>query len=77
MILRQLIEGKQKPIYFREVRPHLMAESLTFEADTAMVSELLLVIQELICTPKLVVNFLKKQFYLFITIFLCYLKQSP
>lgn len=38
LIVRKLTEGKTKPVHFREVRPHILAESLSFEAESAEVS---------------------------------------
>ena len=38
LIVRKLTEGKTKPVHFREVRPHLLAEALSFEAESAQVS---------------------------------------
>ena len=38
LIVRKLTEGKTKPVHFREVRPHLLAESLSFEAESAQVN---------------------------------------
>jgi hypothetical protein len=37
--LRKLMDMKLKPIYFREIRPHLVAEQITFDADTEQVKE--------------------------------------
>ncbi|XP_025107531.1 pre-rRNA-processing protein TSR1 homolog [Pomacea canaliculata] len=34
LILRQLIDAKVKPVYYREMRPYLFAESIAFEAET-------------------------------------------
>ncbi|KAK7102522.1 pre-rRNA-processing protein TSR1 homolog [Littorina saxatilis] len=35
LVLRKLTEGKVKPVHFREVRPHIIAESISFEAESA------------------------------------------